>query len=94
MDTLKNKWLWFGTGRAVGVPVVAFGWWLVSPLFFDTEVDEAFPMIEDATIPAGITQSDAETVMMTMAKVDMTMEEAMPKEMTGPSTVAIKTGES
>ncbi len=93
MNALKNKWLWFGAGLAVGVPVFALGWWLLSPLFFDTEVDEAFPLTENAVIPAGVTQSDAETVMMTMSKLDAPMEEAMPKEMSEPTTVAVKSGE-
>jgi hypothetical protein len=93
MNALKNKWLWFGAGLAVGVPVFAFGWWLVSPLFFDTEVDEAFPLTENAVIPAGITQADAETVMMTMSKVEVMMDETMPKEMTEATSIALKTGQ-
>ena len=54
MNALKNKWVWFGAGLIIGIPVVAIGWWLVAPLFLDTEVDEEFPLTENATIPAGI----------------------------------------
>lgn len=93
MSALKNRWVWFGAGLVVGIPAVAFGWWLVAPLFLDTEVDEAFPLTENAAIPAGISQSEAETVMMTMAKVETKMDEAMPKEMTEASNVVVKSGD-
>ena len=92
MSALKNKWLWFGAGLIIGIPVVAFGWWLLAPLFLDTEVNEEFPLTENATIPAGITQSEAETVMMTMSKVETKMDEEMPKEMMEASNVVLKSG--
>ena len=92
MNALKNKWVWFGAGLIIGIPVVAIGWWLLAPLFLDTEVDEAFPLTENATIPAGISQSEAETVMMTMAKVETKMDEEMPKEMMEASNVVVKSG--
>ena len=92
MNALKNKWVWFGAGLVIGVPVVAFGWWLLAPLFLDTEVNEDFPLTENATIPAGISQSEAETVMMTMAKVETKMDEEMPKEMMEASNVVVKSG--
>ena len=92
MNALKNKWVWFGAGLVIGIPVVAFGWWLLAPLFLDTEVDEAFPLTENATIPSNISQSEAETVMMTMAKVETKMDEEMPKEMMEASNVVVKSG--
>ena len=55
-------------------------------------MDEAFPLTENATIPAGISQSEAETVMMTMAKVETKMDEEMPKEMMEASNVVVKSG--
>ena len=93
MNALKNKWLWFGAGLVIGIPVVAFGWWLLAPLFLDTEVNEDFPLTENAAIPAGITQSEAETVMMTMAKVETKMDEEMPKEMMEASNVVVASGQ-
>lgn len=93
MNALNNKRLWFGAALIVGVPAVAVTWWLVSPLFFDTEVDEAFPLTQNATIPSGISQSDAETVMATMAKVEAEMNETMPAEMAETVNVAIKVGQ-
>ena len=53
MNALKNKWVWFGAGLIIGIPVVAFGWWLLAPLFLDTEVDEAFPLTENADDSGG-----------------------------------------
>ncbi len=93
MNTLKNKWLWFGAGLIIGIPVVAFGWWLLAPLFLDTEVNEEFPLTENATIPAGISQSEAETVMVTMSKVETKMNEEMPKEMMEAANVVVKSGQ-
>ena len=92
MNALKNKWVWFGAGLVIGIPVVAFGWWLLAPLFLDTEVNEEFPLTENATIPSNISQSEAETVMMTMAKVETKMDEAMPKEMMEAPNVVVKSG--
>ncbi len=92
MSALKNKWVWFGAGLVVGIPLVAFGWWLLAPLFMDTEVNEDFPLTENATIPAEISRSEAETVMMTMAKVETKMDEEMPKEMMEAANVVLKSG--
>lgn len=92
MSALKNKWVWFGAGLIIGIPVVAFGWWLLAPLFVDTTVDEDFPLTENATIPSNISQSEAETVMMTMAKVETKMDEEMPKEMIEAANVVLKSG--
>lgn len=88
-----HKWLWFCGGIVVGVPAALLGWWLLSPLFVDTEVDEAFPLTENATIPSGIARSDAETVMMTMAKVEEAMEEEMSGEMAEAANAAIASGQ-
>ena len=92
MSALKNKWVWFGAGLVVGIPLVAFGWWLIAPLFMDTEVNEDFPLTENATIPADISRSEAETVMMTMAKVETKMDEEMPEEMMQAANVVLKSG--
>jgi len=34
----------------LAIPAVALAWWLGSPLFLDTEVDEAFPTVESASL--------------------------------------------
>lgn len=64
------------------VPVVAFAWWLLSPLFLTTTVDEEFPFAVNAEIPADMTMAEVETVMETMAKMDQEpMAEPMPMPM-------------
>ena len=63
------------------VPVVAFAWWLLSPLFLSTTVDEEFPFAANAEIPAEMTMAEVEMVMETMAKMDQEpMAEPMPEE--------------
>lgn len=64
------------------IPVVAFAWWLLSPLFLTTTVDEEFPFAVNAEIPAEMTMAEVEMVMETMAKMDQEpMAEPMPEPM-------------
>ncbi len=42
----------------VGAPVLALGWWLGTPLLFDTKVSEEFPMSAGAVVPDDMTQED------------------------------------
>ena len=64
------------------IPIVAFAWWLLSPLFLTTTVDEEFPFAVNAQIPADMTMAEVETVMETMAKMDQEpMAEPMPMPM-------------
>ena len=73
---------------AIAIPVVAFAWWLLSPLFLTTTVDEEFPFAANAAIPAEMTMAEVEMVMETMAKMDQEpMAEPMPKPV---DTEAIK----
>ena len=51
----------------VVIPGVAVAWWLGSPLFIDKTVDEEFPALMNAVMPAG----------MEMAQAQATMEAAM-----------------
>ena len=63
------------------IPVAAFAWWLLAPLFTSTTVDEEFPYAATAEIPADMTMAEVETVMETMAKLDQSpMAEPMPTE--------------
>ena len=73
------------------IAIGAFGWWLLSPLVFDTTVEEEFPFAEAATVPDGMTRSDVEMTMATMAKVDSPAEEAMPDAMA--ESAVVKTGQ-
>ena len=61
------------------IPVIGFAWWLLSPLFLTTTVDEEFPFAANAEIPADMTMAEVEMVMETMAKMDQEpMAEPMP----------------
>ena len=74
------------------VPVAAFAWWLLSPLFLSTTVDEEFPFAATAEIPAEMTMAEVEMVMETMAKMDQEpMVEPMPPQMAA-QPVALASG--
>ncbi|MDE2842250.1 MAG: DM13 domain-containing protein [Chloroflexota bacterium] len=71
------------------VPVAAFAWWLLSPLFLSTTVDEEFPYAATAEIPAEMTMAEVEMVMETMAKMDQEpMVEPMPEMAAQPVALA------
>ena len=73
----------------VGVPILALGWWLGSPLLFDTEVSEPFPMSTGAIVPDDMTQEDVESAMVSAAgEPDAAIEE----EMTGSAPIALPSG--
>lgn len=72
----------------VAIPVLAFAWWLLSPLFLNTTVSEEFPMSGTADMPAGVTQQEAEDIMEGMAKINMDAVEPMPAEMTEAMVLA------
>lgn len=92
MAALRNMPTWaIAIAVVVLVAIGAFGWWLLSPLVFDTTVDEEFPFAEAATVPDGMTRSDVEMTMATMAKMDSPAEEAMPAEMA--ESAVVKTGQ-
>ena len=70
------------------IPLVAFGWWLLSPLFLSTTVDEEFPYAANAVVPADMTMAEVEMVMETMAKMDQEpMAEPMPMPMPADTEV-------
>ncbi len=76
-------------GAAIlAVPLIAFAYWLLAPLFIDTTVTEEFPMSANAEMPAGVTQREAEDAMAVMAKIDMPAMEAMPADMPQASVIA------
>ena len=71
----------------VAAPVLAVAWWLLSPLFINTTVDEDFPLSANATMPPEMTRAEAESVMVGMAKIEMPpMIEPMPAEMASAET--------
>ena len=72
----------------VAIPVLAFAWWLLSPLFLNTTVNEEFPLSATADMPAGVTQEEAEDIMEGMAKINMDTVEPMPEKMTEATVLA------
>ena len=73
-----SKRTWIIVGVVVAVPVLAIGWWLGSPLFLDTEVNEEFPMSANAIIPDDMTQGEVETEMDDAAESDTSASDEMP----------------
>src|SRR5918996_2610267 len=80
-DALMTKKRLIIAGGIIAVPVLALAWWLGSPLFIDSEVDEAFPMSADAVIPEGMTAEEVEAEMEEAAQGPETeVDEDMPEE--------------
>jgi hypothetical protein len=78
MGAMARRRLIIG-GVTLAIPVLAAAWWLGSPLFLDTEVDEAFPMSADAIVPDDMTQEDVEAEMVEAAhQPDTETDEGMP----------------
>jgi hypothetical protein len=72
----------------VGIPILAFGWWLGSPLFITNEVDEEFPMSAGAIVPADMTAEEVEAEMEAAAdspddQTDQPMLGADPVKLVG-----------
>ena len=74
------------------IPIAAFAWWLLSPLFLSTTVDEEFPYAANAVVPADMTMSEVEQVMETMAEMEPpAIEEPMPAGMEDVPVAARRT---
>ena len=68
----------------VGIPALALAWWLLSPLFISTTVDEEFPLASNAVIPADMTMAEAEEIMVEAASEFNNYDERVPTEMAMP----------
>ncbi|MEX0797306.1 MAG: DM13 domain-containing protein, partial [Acidimicrobiia bacterium] len=69
----------------IGIPVIVVAWWLGSPLFLDSEVDEAFPVpaaAEDQTEIEPTTTTQGTTETTTPASTTSTSEQTA-----GPTTL-------
>ena len=73
----------------VAIPILAFAWWLLSPLFLNTTVSEEFPLSATADMPTGVTQQEAEDIMEGMAKINMDAVEPMPDKMAEAKVLAV-----
>ena len=69
------------TVAIVAIPVLAFVWWLLSPLFLNTTVEEEFPFSASAEMPPDVSRTEAESIMSGIAKINMESVEPMPSEM-------------
>ena len=73
------RYVLVGIGILAIIPIAWFAWWLLSPLWMDTEVSEEFPRAARAVIPEGMTPEEVEVQMGVAAATDAPMvEEAMP----------------
>ena len=100
MRHLKRLLTWLTTstkGRIAltGLVVAAaagiyLAYWLISPLFIDETVDEAFPLSATAVIPENMTREEAEETMEQAAEVETPVAEAMMEEM--ESAEVVKSG--
>lgn len=75
---------------AVLLPLAALAWWLGSPLFLSTTVEEEFPLSAGAVVPAGMSPAEVEEVMAEMAAQAHPVLEEMPGE--ARSAVRVKAG--
>jgi hypothetical protein len=73
----------------IAIPILAFAWWLLSPLFLNTTVTEEFPLSATADMPSGVTQEEAEDIMEGMAKINMDAVEPMPDKMAEAKMLAV-----
>lgn len=76
---IVSKRNWIIAGIVVGIPVLAVGWWLGSPLFIDKEVSEGFPLSSAAIVPDDMTQEEVEAETEGAAsQAGLTVEDDMP----------------
>jgi hypothetical protein len=61
-------------GAVILIPVLALGWYLLSPLFLNKTVEEEFPFAFSAAVPDNMTMGEIETIMSGMAKMDAPIE--------------------
>lgn len=79
--TVVSRRTWIVVAVLIAVPVIAIGWWLGSPLFLDTEVNEEFPMSAGAEVPDDMTQEEVEIEMEKAAEQPATpVEDSMPDD--------------
>lgn len=87
---LRRKPFWVVLAAIILAPASIILWWLISPLFVSTTVEEELPLARSAVVPMNMTRDEVEKVMAGMAKVDQEMSEEMPHAIT--RAVAIKSG--
>ena len=76
------RYVLIGIGLFALIPIIWVAWWLGSPLFSSTQVNEEFPFATRAVVPANMTMADVETRMTEAASADSEVNESMA-QMTG-----------
>lgn len=80
---------WIGSHKPLSVviaaviviPGAAVAWWLASPLFIDKTVDEEFPALMNAVMPAGMEMVEAQATMETAMDNPTEVQEEMMEAM-------------
>lgn len=72
------RYILTGVGIIALIPVLWFAWWLLSPLWSENEVNEAFPLATRAVVPTRLTMAEVEAVMAEAAQGTDKVVEAMP----------------
>ena len=86
MKTITN---WIGSHKPLAViiaaviviPGAALAWWLGSPLFIDKTVDEEFPALVNAVMPAGMEMVEAQATMEAAMEAPVEVTEEMMEAM-------------
>ncbi len=72
------RYILVGLGILAIIPVAWFAWWLLSPLFMSTEVNEDFPFSANAVVPEGMERAEIENVMVLASTKTQEVSDAMP----------------
>lgn len=64
---------------ALGIPAIALGWWLFSPLLFNKTIIEDFPRAATAEIPEGSTAAEVEAAMVEAEDDNSSVSADMPE---------------
>jgi len=85
------RYILIGIGIFALIPIAWFAWWLLSPLFTDTIVEEDFPNAAHAAVPDGMTREEVEVQMGVAAAIDdPEVSEAMPAMSPSVAVNAVK----
>ena len=78
------RYVLIGVGIVAIVPVAWLAWWLLSPLWMETEVTEEFPLAARAVVPENMTMGEGEEVMAAAANMeDRSVSETMAEMAAG-----------
>lgn len=74
-----RKIIFVGIAIVILIPVLGVGYWLISPLFRDEEVNEEFPYARVAIVPTEMSNTEANATMETAAGQTESVAEQMPE---------------